>query len=162
MKFEHKTLLKQLDFPDKVLLARTDFGIQTYDISSGIIKTEINFSEYEILTYSFSEKGEKLYTFAVKDNNNKFLVWDLATGNLLSSLSIPIDKILSATVFPNEKYIAVGQKIRVVIYDIFDMTKVHTFLSHSQNVINLLASPNSSTLFSADNTFIIKIYDTSK
>lgn len=163
VKFEHEQSFSRLDTSSTIVYGRTDSSIVAYDLGTGKNVQNISLDGIEVVSYSFGTSSH-LHVFA-NDNSDytrKYLVWDLATGNQIRSAVIDIDEMFCALLYNFEKQVAIGQTVRVCIFNISDMTKLHTFRSHKVDVRCLGVTYDNNRLYSADSEKIVKFYDLSK
>ena len=162
LNFTHESRFEKIHGFGRSVYSKIGSGLEVYSEENAMKLRNIEFGSIQVLTYSFSATGDKVYVFAKVGSENKLLIWDTNSGQVLSDRVIDIDSMLSAIVFPNEEYVAVGQEIRIHIFKTSDMSKVHTFRSHKSGIYQMTVSPNNLRMFSADNQKKIKYYDTTK
>ena len=176
MRFDHTKSFKQLFAPSENIFARTEDSVEEYSTISGLKIKEIDLAKYNIVNLSFSADGKRLYFFANVTSEEeyitwkKFITWDLEKNELISELKLEVDEIVSGLVFSDEKTIAVGQHVRLYLFNIENVESLkneefksfHIFRSHKTKITSLASTSDNTRLFSADENSIIKCYDVAK
>ena len=132
-------------------------NIVGYDFSGNKIQ-EFDLQGNQVIQYEISQSGHTLYIFSSREGKYFLLTWNLNTGTKIKENEIPLENVYSGVVFPNENYVAIGENVRVTIFNRDTFNPVHTFRSHKGNVVKLAASYDGLRLFSSDPSGVVKVY----
>ena len=161
LKFSHpEASFTQLDASSTLLFARVNGKILGYDYKGNQVKC-FDLSQFELINYELSADGSQMFVFVVMNGQKKILGWELETETRNIDIDVNQDNYYSGIVMKNLLYAVTGDSFRVNVWNLKDKSCVHTFRSHKGRVMSLMASHDSSRLFSADEQ-VIKVYDTSK
>ena len=120
---------------------------------------KISLEGYEVVSYQFSTLLPRLYAFVISGESKKFIEFNLENGEPIREHELQMDNLYSGIVFPSDKYIVAGEKIRVNVFNLSDFSTVKIFRGHNSDVVDLVASSDSTRMFSADRDGMIKVYN---
>ena len=95
----------------------------------------------------------------ISGESKKFIEFNLENGEPIREHELQMDNLYSGIVFPSDKYIVAGEKIRVNVFNLSDFSTVKIFRGHNSDVVDLVASSDSTRMFSADRDGMIKVYN---
>lgn len=123
-----------------------------HDTATGELKGVLPFSEGQINVLRFSRNGGILMGAGGRAGAQGVVaLWDVASGERLTTLKQESDAILAADISPDHRFVAIGGPQRLVrIYRVQDDKLVHEIKKHTEWVTAIEYSPDGVLLASAD------------
>ncbi len=132
------------------------WDIKIWGIENGECLRTIKGYEEKIDILKITPDGK--YIVAVSSHNNKIIIWDFKSGELLHKINISTNSI---NIAPDSKHIITGDNNKALkIWDIKSGKCLRTLQGHNKTISYVLISSNGEYIISADVSNIIKIWNT--
>ncbi len=150
-------IIKLAITPDgsKIVSESSDGIIMVWDSATGSLLNVINNGNSRFLTFVITADGSKIIS-----NFERYInVWNIKTGEQMSSWETPLHEISSLATIPhNKSEILVAGVVELLIWDIKNGNRVHTLLNGRDMIFSVSATQDGSCALAGTNNGMINIF----